>query len=338
MKFTDAIAVLRLLGTRPEDALTVQQIITKWDAAHSERLQLRTAQRYLSELSADGADGTALVQVDASRRERRYYVRLSEMAHLFLTEEAALYQVLALQVLQGTFGAAAGDSLQRQLGAAEHLSQLRIHTRRLRERVRIVPDGIGRMTAQVPPEVLVQVMDALADNKRLDLEYRPPLGVYSHRDVSPLGLVAKDGTLYLIAVKGLSDPPRHYALQRVRSATVRPYLAETRSQFDLDRYIHASHQLSHVLEADAEPVQLRLRVATQTLFHFQERPLCADQSIEPCGEDCALSIVTALVPITILLKPFLFSLGPGVEVLEPASLRQSMKAWLAETARLYQDA
>lgn len=337
MKFNDAIAVLRLLGTRPEDAITVQQIIAKWDAVHTDRLQLRTAQRYLSELSTEGADGAALVHVDASRRERRYYLHLSEMAHLFLTEEAALYQVLALQVLQSSFGSAARDSLQHQLAAADHISQLRTHTRRLRERVRIVPDGIGRLSAQVSPHVLVQIMDALAENKRLDIEYCPPQGVQAQRDVSPLGLVAKDGTLYLIAVKGLSDHPRHYALHRIQSAAVRPYMAEVRPNFDLDRYIHESHQLSHILGADTEPVLLRLKVAQQTMFHFQERPLCVDQRIEPCGEDSGWSIVTAQIPITILLKPFLLSLGSGVEVLEPASLRHTMQAWIAETARLYNE-
>ena len=81
----------------------------------------------------------------------------------------------------------------------------------------------------------------------------------------------------------------------------------------------------------------RLKVAQKTMFHFQERPLCVDQRIEPCGEDSGWSIVTAQIPITILLKPFLLSLGSGVEVLEPASLRHTMQTWIAETARLYNE-
>ena len=80
MKFSEALALLKLLNTRSEDAMTVQAIVARWDNVYAEKLHIRTAQRYLSELSTDGIDGRAVVEVDASRKERRYHLRVSEMA------------------------------------------------------------------------------------------------------------------------------------------------------------------------------------------------------------------------------------------------------------------
>lgn len=335
MKFNEAISILKLLGTRHEDAMTVQQIMAKWNAVHTEELPLRTAQRYMSELAADGADGGALVEVDDSKKVRRYHLRLSEMANWLMTEEAALYQWLSLQVLQSTFGDAASRAIERQLDAAEHLTQEQLRTRRLRNRVRIVPDGIGRLRARIPSEVLASSMDALAGDQQLSVEYLSAGGKSSSLVLHPLGLVAKDGTIYLLAVKGLEDRPFHYPLQRVRSASVRPLPAQGRADFHLDEYIRATHQLSHPLEPQSEPQKVRLKVDPKWLYHFEERPLSGNQTIERAAEPGQRPIVTAVIPVSILLKPFIMSYGPGIEVLEPASLRQEVAQWLTEAAATY---
>lgn len=335
MKFNEAISILKLLGTRHEDAMTIQQIIAKWDSLHADKLQLRTAQRYLSELSGDGADGTALVQVDTSSKERRYHLRLSEMANWFMTEESALYQVLSLQVLQSTFGDTATDGLEKQLDAAEHLTQEQLRTRRLRERVRIVPDGVGRLRTKISKEVLASVMDALAGDQKILVEYRSARGNLSSLELNPLGLVAKDGTLYLLAIKSLRDGPIHYALQRVQSAMVRPLPAQGRAKFKLDEYIRATHQLSHAIDQRLEPVKVKLMVHPEWLYHFEERPLSENQVIQKAQQPQKWSTVRAEIPLSMLLTHFILSLGPGVEVLEPENLRVSVADKLTEAASLY---
>lgn len=336
MKFNDAISILRLLGTRHEDALTIKQIVAKWNAIRAEKLTVRSAQRYLSKLSANGADGAALVnEVESTAREKRYYLRLSEMANWFMTEEAALFQLLSLQVLQSTFGETATAVIDRQVEAAEHLTQEQIRTKRLRERVRIVPDGVGRLRAKISKEVLGRVMDALAGDQKLSIEYLSARGNLSNLELNPLGLVAKDGTLYLLAVKGLSDPLIHYALQRVRSATVRPLSSQGRPQFKLDEYIRQTHQLSHALDQSIPPQFVKLRVHRNSLYHFEERPLSENQEIHTSNPPEMWSIVTAMIPLTFMLRPFLISLGPNVEVLEPESLRNDVAIWAKGMAAHY---
>ena len=60
MKLSAAVTLLRLLNSRPEGALTTTQIARKWLDETGSEINLRSVQRYLSELSADSADGPAL--------------------------------------------------------------------------------------------------------------------------------------------------------------------------------------------------------------------------------------------------------------------------------------
>lgn len=338
MNLSAAFSVLRVMGTRHADALTAKQIVAKWNALYTRSLNLRTAQRYLSQLSADGADGDALVEVDTSGKEWRYHLKLSEMANWFMTEEAALYQVLSLQVLHSTFGETATAVVERQIDAAEYLSREQIRTRRLRDRVRIVPDGIGRLRARVASKTLGDVMDALAGNQCLDVEYTSAKGNTSRANLMPLALVAKDGALYLLAVRGLSDSPIAYALHRVKSIAVKPVQAHGREDFNIDDYIRASHQLSHALDDQPQAMGIKMKVSPQWLYHFEERPLCEGQKIVKPQRAGDWALVTAPIPITHMLRPFLASMGPGVEVLEPASLRIELAQWLHEAAALYSSA
>ena len=337
MKFAEALSLLKLLGTRHEDAMTAQAIVAKWNNTYAEELHLRTAQRYLSELSSDGVDGRAVLEVDASSKERRYHLRLSEIANWLMNDEVALLQVLSLQVLQSTFGGEVAQGAERQMDVAQHLIQEQRRTQRLRERVRIVPDGIGRLRARIDPQILACVMDALASDQILTMEYKSLSGNVSSKKVSPLGLVAKDGTLYVLAVTGLSDRPIHYALQRFIAAQVSPQKSQPREDFDLDRYIHASHQLSHVLGPEQENPTVKLKVKKSALFHFQERPLSEHQVIDEFTAAEQWAIVTAPIPLTMLLKPFLASFGPELEVLEPLSLRHDLGQWIKTAAQYYKE-
>jgi len=75
MKLRSAARLLQLLPTRAEGALTTRQIQQVWVRSGTEPIELRTVQRYMSELSADGADGPALVDVVEDKAERRYFLR-----------------------------------------------------------------------------------------------------------------------------------------------------------------------------------------------------------------------------------------------------------------------
>jgi predicted DNA-binding transcriptional regulator YafY len=210
-----------------------------------------------------------------------------------------------------------------------------VRTRRLRERLRIVPDGIGRLPAPIDPQILASTLDAVAANQKLEFGYVSAAGKASKQLRSPQGLIAKDGAIYLLATKGTSDPPRAFALHRMSDAQSALQPSQARPDFDLDRYIHDTHQFSHALDADAPPVLLRLRVAPKTLFHFTERRLSFDQSIGPARRSDGWHLVTATVPETVLLVPFLASMGAGIEVLGPPGVRNKTAQWLRDAGAHY---
>jgi predicted DNA-binding transcriptional regulator YafY len=330
MKLTTGVRLLRLLNTRPENALTTREIERRWRDLGGTAVDLRSIQRYMSDLSQDSSEGPALVAVVQRGAERAYYLKTSQVANWFMTEEAALDLQLSRDVFGRAFGSRGHSSADKLADMAERVVAASPQTQRIRSRLRIAPDGIGRLPAWIEPDVLRAAIDAIGKDRKLRFTYASASGKASSQLVSPLGLVAKDGTIYLVAVKGLSDVPRHFALQRMSVADVHFQQAQPRPEFDLQQYILDSHQFSHVLDDKAPPVALKLRVAPESIYHFRERPLSGNQRVMPPEGDEPWHIVTATVPQTMLLLPFLVSMGPWIEVLAPAHVRAETAGWVGQ--------
>jgi predicted DNA-binding transcriptional regulator YafY len=292
---------------------------------------LRSIQRYMSDLSEDSKEGPALVGIVQRGTERAYYLKTSQVANWFMTEEAALDLQLSRDVFGRSFGSRGRSNGNNLADMAERVVAASPETQRIRDRLRIVPDGIGRLPATIEPGVLRSSVDAIGKNRKLKFSYTSASGKASSQLVSPLGLVAKDGAIYLVAVKGLSDTPRHFPLQRMSDVDVHFQPAQGRPEFDLQQYILDSHQFSHMLDAKEAPALLKLRVAPETIYHFKERPLSSDQKEMPPKSGEPWYIVTATVPQTVLLMPFLISMGPWIEVLEPAGVRAETAKWAGKT-------
>ena len=333
MKMKDAVRLLKLLPTKAEDAITVAQLAQKWYGWEPSKEEKRNIQRYVIDLSTDQDGASNLISV-IDGPPRRFYLRLSQVANWFMTEEAALTILLTRQVM--------GQSLESlsELGAtaltdiAEKVASASTATRRIRQRVRIVPDGLGRLPARIAPEVLNAAVDAIAKSKQLNLTYRGSDGKESTARVSPQGIVAKDGTLYLLGTTGLSDPPRHFAMQRIANAEVSHRILQIQSGFDLDEYIHNSHMLSHRLYEEPEDITLELQVTEEAIFHFRERPLSEQQTICTVASS-GMYEVSADLPWTVHLVPFLLSMGSGIEIIRPARLRDRVQDLLQRALRTY---
>ena len=147
--------------------------------------------------------------------------------------------------------------------------------------------------------------------------------------------MGKDSTLYLVAVEGLSDHPRHFALHRVRSAEVSHQPAQARSDFDLDQYIIDSNQFSHSLLQACADIRLVLRVDPIYIHHFHERKLAASQEIKPPTAEDPWYHLRATVPNTYMLPAFLWSMCPGIEVLEPPAIRAQFVEGVRKMASFY---
>lgn len=318
------IRLLNLLPASRERALTARAIWERWIANGGVKVSRRTIQNYMTQLAADDGGGPPLLGVEKRGREHAYYLQTSQVASWFMTEEAAL----DLQLRRDVFGqalntgnATAGEKL---VDMAERVVATSPQTQRIRDRLHVAPDGIGRLPADVKPDVLRVALDAIRQDRQFKFTYKRSNGKASAELVSPMGLVAKDGTIYLVAVKSLSDSPRTFALHRVSDASVHFRRAQARPDFNLRQHVFDTHQLSHKLNPEEPPILLKLRVAPETMYHFEERPLSADQNDFGPQEPDKWHVVKATVPDTVLLVPFLLSMGPWIEVLGPKQVRDEM--------------
>lgn len=257
--------------------------------------------------------------------------------------------------------------------ARKVLTETHSGLKHLSERLLFVPDGIGRLPAKVEPSVLRATMDAIYQDRQIRLTFREgrrSTGAET-RTLTIHRLFAKDGALYLIGTDGLTDQPRSYALHRFGHAEVTHHPRQQRD-IDLSAIVQA-FMSGHPVQVNSFPLQpnttsaanrqgerpagtvaewldLRLRVAPRALFHFRERPLTADQRIlnadgsalddlaRPTGRNDdpgSWPIVTANLPYTILLLPFLLSLGQWVRVEAPAAVQEQMRVVTGALAELY---
>ncbi len=346
--------VARLLGilSVPEkEALTVDEIGRKFygragTEAHTHAkltdAERRNIQRYAAALSTSTEAGPALIEViesgakDAKRKTRKFYHKRSDISKWLMSDEAALNLLLSQQVIGRAFGSLGRIGTKGNSEIAAKVASATTETQRLRERLRVVPDGIGRLAARIRHEILQETVEAIAKDRQLTIKYIDPNGKETTARISPQGLVAKDGTIYLISTTGLSDGVgRPYALHRMKSAKVHNLAAQTRPDFNLDHHIKESHQLSHPIDYDAPPLNLKLRVDPDALYHFDERPLSSEQVIGPKRRSDGWHIVTAMIPNTRLLVPFLLSMGGWIEVLEPQVVRAEMAKRVRAMAQHY---
>lgn len=332
MNVSIAVSLLRLLKSDPKLAMSAVDLAAKWyrrrpydesgllNFTAAEILKIR---RYTKGLATADEDGPALLE-EVQGDPPRYYINASRVNHWFMTEEVALNILLTEQVLNQPFGAVPEIGVRNLTELAKTRVAASAEMQRLRDRLRIVPDGIGRRPADIDPDVLKAAVEAVAGEKQLSFKHKyrgePPETTHL---VSPQGLVAKDGTIYLLATTGFGDLPQRFSLDRISNAEVSNKSLVQNAVFDLDQYIEDSHQLSHKLDENAPPIRLRLLVAPETIYHFKERPL---DNQKFGGEKSASGwfFVEADVHYTILLVPFLLSMGGWIEVLDPPEVRKEM--------------
>lgn len=341
-KFVKYVGVL---GTKEQDAKTPKQVLEQWRTKYGSPPSLRSVQGDLEYLCTTEPPLVRLVRKKALERGKevqqpaKYFLARSQVAKRFITEQAASEMALSRQVYGLVFestwspeAAELSDAAGRVLAASEE-------AKRLLKGVRFLPHGgVGRLAARFDEGARSAALEAFIKAKQLQFKYkvdhRNPDGRLEQLRVSPLGLVTKDGQVYVVAVTGLNDEPRAYALHRMLEVACLPNNAQSRPEFNLDDYIERTHSFSHPEDPAAAPVRLILKVDRVAIYHFRERPLTAEQT-ETADADGTRYTVEASVPVTIQLVPFLVSMGPWVEVIGPPQVRARVRQWVTDMAGRY---
>jgi predicted DNA-binding transcriptional regulator YafY len=194
-------------------------------------------------------------------------------------------------------------------------------------------DSGPRLTPpEIDPEVRNIVYEALLDGMQFACDYTPRYETEpKHHEVSPLGIVLRQGVTYLVATLWEFDDPRQLALHRIRAARPLERKARQQKDFSLQRYV--GEQAAFSYPESAKKIRLKARFDEGAAYHLTERRLADDQQLKPTRD--GLYELTATVNDTADLRWWLLGFGDGVEVLGPKGLREEFRAMTRDMAGMY---
>ncbi len=187
-------------------------------------------------------------------------------------------------------------------------------------RQRLYLDAVGWYHSNEPTPFLQTLREATWSDHRLRIVYRKSNGEVSERIVEPLGLVAKAGVWYMVALS--KGDMRVFRVSRVRDAEIVDEVFQRPEQFDLEQYWSTWSQDFETL-LPPYPVTLRIAptfVPTVPLLLGEE----VHTFLERAGPPDSEGWLTLTIPFSSFESACRNILGFGtqVEVLEPQELRQ----------------
>ena len=187
---------------------------------------------------------------------------------------------------------------------------------------RLYVDPLGWRGSTESLAMLPVVQDAVARDRKLSMRYQSAGKEPGDRVVSPLGLVAKAMTWYLVA---MSDQElKTYRVSRIESATVLDEPVVRPADFDLAEYWVRSNRRFQQERGQYE-VTLRLDAESARWFHNAEK-------VEDAGAAPGTLTLRVRFDRESEAAFVVRGLGPGAEVLTPESLRRRVIADAAAVA------
>ena len=194
------------------------------------------------------------------------------------------------------------------------------------DKVRVVSRTQPLLPPDVNSEILEAVYGALFQDRRFKAMYLTK-GADAPVEyvVNPLGLIAADPILYLVATLWNYDDIKLLAVHRFQSVEMTLESCRKPEGFSLDEYLEGGALGFPVSEEKA--IKLQLLYDKSVAAHLHESPLSLDQTISEQSDGRVLVEADALD--TQQLRWWLLSFGAHVEVVAPESLRKEF----AETVR-----
>ncbi len=200
------------------------------------------------------------------------------------------------------------------------------------ERVVVVPGQQTLNVPEIPAGVADVVYAALLAGRRLLATHQAAASEHSQRhSISPLGLVLREGVLYLVGSVDEEERAKLFALHRLSAAALTDVAAQPQQGFDLRRYIREAPELEFPHGGE---MAIELHVSTWLAQHLAEQRLSDYQAIRPIrGGDTFR--VTATVTDSPHLLRWLRGFGEHVEVMKPAGLRRRLATEFKALAQRY---
>lgn len=201
------------------------------------------------------------------------------------------------------------------------------------DKVTVIERGPTLQKPDIKPDVQHVIYQALLEERSIQASYQPR-GADKIKDylMHPLGIVSREGVIYLICTLWDYDDAKQFALHRFAQAKISDQAFKTTPGFSLKHYTESERQFSYPLQA--EPVQLKILFDETTAVHLAETPLSANQLITPQPDGKML--LEAEVSDTLELQWWLQGFGDKVEVLEPQAMREKFLKMAKQLLTFYE--
>lgn len=194
----------------------------------------------------------------------------------------------------------------------------------------------GRVSVEDIPsgqQYLTSMMQALLDNAELRISYRKYLSEGEDvRVIRPYALKEFEKRWYVVAYSLERKALRVYALDRITDLERTGETFKMPAGFNVDDIFEASFGI--YLPEGEPPVLVKLRTTLREAAYLQDLPLHPSQHlVKREGDHCIFALRVIPNPDFVME---LLRHGNRLEVLEPASLRQTVEAELKQALALYE--
>ena len=321
-----SLAMLQAIPQYPRSKSTRQIQEELCDLDPDFNVTARSIQRSLEKLSS-----TFPIAADAHGRANHWYWvdRSALMQIPAMSPPTALVLRMVADYLKSVFPPAVLRQLDAYFRHAEKVlgdSALG----RWRGMATIIQRGPVLKPPTIGNDVQEAVCEALLDRRRLHIAYRNRTQRRLVRLVlNPLGLVVREGAVYLVATTSDYDDVRHYVLHRMGEARVLDEPAKAPKGFRLAEHIRQDNQFSYPV--GEEKLELKALFDAGVALHLEESRLADDH--RTTRRDDGRLLVEATVSDTADLRWWLLGFGAAVEVVGPAWLRCAARCRGGRTRR-----
>ncbi len=263
--------------------------------------------------------------VVSEKREGRVFYRFLEsfrIGDVPFTPDEILALAFGEDLLRQLEGTVFHDSIRSALhkirsGLSPELAE---YLARLGETFRVLP-GPHKNYAHLR-ETIQALHDAVLRGRTVRMRYRTGrTGKEATRELDPYRVWFRSGGLYVVGHDHKSDEIRTFAVERIRALELTEATFAIPESFDFDAWSASSFGVI------AEPAtQVRLRFDRRWVTYVEEHTWHPSQQLAPLARGRVE--MTLEVGDTADLRAWILSFGAGAEVVEPAELRDAIRAEL----------
>jgi len=322
------LKILQLLPQRP-GRISTRQILSELKNTTLEyKVNIRTIQRDLNELSRD----YGIICDEEGRTHYWYWSGKSPLIEIpAMSGASALALRLAEEYLCTIMPPATLKALNPYFNRAKEVlqdSKLDLWTKK----VKIIRRGPELIPPKINQEVHDAVYQALLEGKMVKAIYQArgkdkPVEYI----LNPQGLVMREGVIYLIASLGKYENVLQLPLQRMKKAELLNESAQQLEGFNLEKYIKEDKEFSYPVSD--KKIKLKLLLNSHVATHLSECKLSEAQTLTLRKN--GRTLLEATVADTDDLRWWLLGFGEGVEVLSPKSLRMEFREIVHNLSRRY---